>query len=160
MSIKKRNEIWWVDVTSPSGKRIRCSAGTSNRKEAQEFHDKLKAKLWREDMLGERPERTFEEAALRFLQASEGQKDYPTKVRHIKHWRDQFQGQPISSLTTEAIIDALPTHTAKGVKLTPATRNRYLATIGRMLNQCVEWDWLGTAPGFAEPKNPRCAYAG
>lgn len=155
MSIKKRSEIWWVDVTSPSGKRIRRSAGTGNRKEAQEFHDRLKAKLWREGMLGERPERTFEEAALRFLQAADGQKDYPTKARHIKHWRTQFAGRTISSLTTEDIMDALPTHTAKGEKLTPATRNRYLATIGRMLNQCVEWDWIASAPRLRRAKEPK-----
>lgn len=158
MSIKRRpdSEVWWVDITSPSGERVRCSTGTRNRREAQEYHDRLRAQMWRQARLGETPERTFEEAAVKFLEAAQGQKDYATKLRHIAYWREQFGGQPISSLTTEAIMDALPTHVAgTRTKLTPATRNRYLSTIGRMLNQCVEWDWLRSAPKLrraAEPK--------
>ena len=71
----------------PSGKRVRRSTGTTNKKAAQELHDRLKAELWRLEKLGEEPERSFEEAAIRFLQASEGQRDYNTKIRHVRYWQ-------------------------------------------------------------------------
>lgn len=128
-------------------------------KAAQELHDRLKAELWRLERLGEEPERTFEEAAIRFLQASEGQRDYQTKIRHVRYWREQFSGAAISSLTTEGILDALPTHQVlknKGKqKLSPATRNRYLSTIRRILSLCEEWRWIHKAPklrAYAEPQ--------
>lgn len=84
------------------------------------------------------------------MQASEGQRDYQTKIRHVRYWREQFSGAAISSLTTEGIFDALPTHQIlknKGKqKLSPATRNRYLSTIRRILSLCEEWRWIHKAP--------------
>src|SRR5690554_5102753 len=107
MSIKQRNGIWWVDFRTPSGERIRRTTGTTDKRAAQEYHDRLKAEYWRVERLGEQPEYTFCQAAVRFLKASEGQKDYRTKVRHVRYWRDQFAGRAISSLTTNEIMDAL-----------------------------------------------------
>ena len=43
MSLFKRGRTWWIDFTTPSGERIRCSACSENKTQAQEFHDKLKA---------------------------------------------------------------------------------------------------------------------
>ncbi|MBC2768601.1 tyrosine-type recombinase/integrase [Pusillimonas minor] len=158
MSIRQRNGIWWIDLRTPSGERVRRSTGTDDKRAAQEYHDRLKAELWRVAKLGDTPQYTFEQAAVRFLQASEGQKDYATKVRHIKYWRDQFAGRAISSLTTEEVIDALPTHAIyknKGrVKLTPATRNRYLATIRRIISLCAEWGWISHPVKLRPAKEP------
>ena len=110
------------------------------------------------DKLGEQPQRTFEEAAVRFLRAAEGQSDYRTKVRHVKYWRTVFGGRAISSLTTEEVMDGLPTHAdypKRGrVALTPATRNRYLSTIRRIVNLCVEWGWIGSAPKMRPHAEP------
>ena len=149
MSIRQRNGIWWIDLRTPGGERIRRSAGTDNRKAAQEYHDRLKAELWRVSKLGDQPDYTFEQAAVAFLKSAEGQRDFDTKVRHIRYWRDQFAGRSIRSLTTQEVIDALPTHVTypnKGrVKLTPATRNRYLATIRRLISLCAEWGWIPSA---------------
>lgn len=152
MSLVKRPDstLWWISLTTPGGKRVRRSTGTSNKRAAQELHDRLKADLWRQERLGEEPDRSFEEAAIRFLQASEGQRDYKTKIRHVRYWRDQFSGMTVGSLTTERIFDALPTHQVfkyKGrQKLSPATRNRYISTIRRILSLCEEWSWIHKAP--------------
>ena len=53
MPLYQRNETWWVSITTARG-RVRESAGTADRKAAQEYHDQLAARLWREDRLGER----------------------------------------------------------------------------------------------------------
>ena len=64
----KRKATWWIDFTSPSGERIRTSARTGDRHQAQELHDKLKAEAWRVAKLGEKPPRTWDQAALKWLE--------------------------------------------------------------------------------------------
>lgn len=117
---------------------------------AQELHDRLKAELWRQTQLGEAPKRYFEEACVLLLQESKGQADYATKVRHVKYWRNQFAGRTLCSLTTEMILDGLPTHQARAGRsanpLSTATQNRYLSSIRRMLSLAVEAGWIKSAP--------------
>jgi len=145
MSIRKdkKSGIWQLDIRTPGGQRIRRSADTADKKAAQEYHDRRKADLWRQDKLGETPDRTFEEAAVRFLRECEGQRDYATKLRHVAYWREQFPGRPVRSLTADEITDSLPTHrVVKGKPVEPltgSTRNRYIATIKRLLNLCAAW---------------------
>ncbi|WP_186083795.1 tyrosine-type recombinase/integrase [Burkholderia gladioli] len=160
MSIHKRkgSEVWYIDLRSPSGERIRRSTETTERRAAQEYHDRLKAELWRQDKLGEAPERPFEEAAKRFLVLCAGQRDLDGKIRHVEYWRGQFAGRSVRSLTADDIFDALPTHriiNGKPAKpLSGGTRNRYVNTIRRMLNLCHEWGWIERVPKlhrFEEP---------
>lgn len=53
MSIYQRGKTWWIELHTERG-RHRESAKTTNKKAAQEFHDKRKEELWRRDRLGER----------------------------------------------------------------------------------------------------------
>ena len=78
MALFKRNETYYVDITIPGGSRTRESTGTGDRKAAQEFHDALKARLWKDVKLGqqEQVERTWDEAALRWLREKAGKKDF------------------------------------------------------------------------------------
>jgi hypothetical protein len=94
----KKSGIWHLDIRTPGGQRIRRSTETTDRKAAQEYHDRLKADLWRQDKLGDIPDRTFEEAAVRFLHECEGQRDYATKLRHVAYWRKRFSGRPVRCL--------------------------------------------------------------
>jgi hypothetical protein len=64
---RKDSRLWWARFTTPNGKRLRVSTGTENRKQAQEFADQLKAKTWNVQKLGEKPERGWQEAVLRWL---------------------------------------------------------------------------------------------
>ena len=161
MSIRKdkKSGIWQLDIRTPGGERIRRSAETEDRKAAQEYHDKLKASLWRQDKLGETPEKCFEEAAVRFLRESEGQSDHATKLRHIAYWRERFAGRTVRSLTTDDIVEALPTHRVNPKKpatlLTGATLNRYIATIKRLLNLCAAWGWLDRVPKLPKYHEPK-----
>lgn len=155
----KTSGVWWIDLRSPSGKRVRRSAKTTERKAAQEYHDKLKVELWRQDKLGEQPERLFEEAAVQLLNLKKGQSDYDTKVRHIAYWRTIFGGQPLSSLTIESITANLPTHFVRNGSIvkrlvSQTTKNRYLATIRTMLNLVHKMEWISRVPvlsNYGEP---------
>ena len=53
---RKDSKILWARFTTPNGERIRVSTGTENRKQAQEFADRLKAKTWSVQKLGDKPE--------------------------------------------------------------------------------------------------------
>ncbi|SEA66115.1 tyrosine-type recombinase/integrase [Paraburkholderia sartisoli] len=154
----KKSGVWHLDIRTPGGQRIRRSTETTDRKAAQEYHDRLKADLWRQDKLGDIPDRTFEEAAVRFLRECEGQRDYATKLRHVEYWREKFAARSVRSLTTDAIVDALPTHQiikGKPTKpLTGSTRNRYVSTIKRMLNLCAEWEWIDRVPKLPHYHEP------
>lgn len=145
-----KSDIYYIDVTDLSGQRIRRSAGTKNRLEAKELHDRVRSEIWRIQQLGQRRVVTFDEAALEFLRASEHQRDYRSKVQHVKFWREQFGGKSISSLTTESIAQSLPTHTraryGEPKPLSGATKNRYLATIGKLLNDAAKRGWVGSVP--------------
>ena len=67
MAIRKRGTTWWIDITTPGGQRVRQSAETTDRKAAQELHDRLKNDLWRQAKLGDKPKYSWEDAALRWL---------------------------------------------------------------------------------------------
>lgn len=152
MSIRKHKQsgFWWVDITAPGGQRVRRSTGTTDKAAAQEFHDRLKTDLWRQHHFGERARRSFEEACVQFLNASQDQKDYRTKVRHVKYWLTVFAGRSVCSLTTDDIMNGLPTHrTYEGrpaSKLTPATQNRYLASMARILSLAADAGWIDRKP--------------
>lgn len=161
MPIRKHPEsgIWWVDISAKGVPRIRRSAGTTDRKAAQEYHDRLKAELWRSGRLGEEPDHTFDEAALGMLKLAEGQSNYDAKVRHVRYWRSVLGAQtPIRSLTAGKIMQGLPTHTTnkfrKPTPLSPATKNRHLATIKRILHLAAEWGWIPRAPKLSKFEEP------
>lgn len=70
MSLYRVGEVWYVDVASQRG-RVRRSAGTTDKRAAQEYHDKVKAELWRQEKLGEAPRVSWAEAVKRWLGARE-----------------------------------------------------------------------------------------
>lgn len=158
MPIRKRGDVYWLDIRLPGGERVRRSTGTSDRKEAQEYHDKVKAETWRVAKLGEKPSRTFTEAALRYLTEQSGSKDYESKERHIVHFRSSFRGETLDSLTRDRIIAALPQTYTRGkteARTSNATKNRYLATIRAMLNDAAgPWEWINRAPSLEDLPEP------
>ena len=144
MSLFKRGSTWWIDITTPSGKRIRCSARTTSKIQAQEFHDKLRADSWRQDQLGEKPERTWDEAALKWLTETTHKATHEEDKRKVRWLQQHFSGKLLQSLDRDLVakIGAL-----KAQEASPATANRYLALIRAILRRAVQdWEWLDRAP--------------
>ncbi len=77
MSIVKRGNVWWIDIRH-EGQRIRRSTGITDKRSAQEYHDRVKVDLWRQANLDEQPPRTWEEAVTRFLD----------EAQHKSLWHD------------------------------------------------------------------------
>lgn len=153
MSLRKRGGIWWIDVVSPIGERIRRSTGTADKSLAQEFHDKLKAELWRVAKLGERPRRKWDEAVVRWLKESSHKATLGKDKEHLR-WMHPFLGgrhlDEISRGTVDRITEA---RVAEGVS--NATVNRTLEVLRAILRKCVnEWEWLDRSPRVRMLKEP------
>lgn len=151
MALKKRGAVWWVDITSPGGERVRHSAKTGDPRQAQEYHDTLKAKLWRAAQLGEKPSRIWDEAAARWLREKEGKKGLRNDANYIKFWTLQFRGWTLDKITRDLAAEKVEKE-----KMTPSTRNRYVACLRAVLRAAQrEWGWVQATPAFriyAEPK--------
>lgn len=154
MSLYRRGETWWVHVTSPNGQRIRRSAGTSNRQEAQHYHDQLKAELWRVHKLGEKPRRTWEEAVVRYLLEMAHKASASEDKWHFR-WLDQhFGGLWLDEITKDKLDTVTQARLADGVS--NARCNRLLAAIRGVLRKAAyEWEWIESIPKIRllpEPK--------
>ena len=144
MSLYKRSETWWVCFTSPRGKRIRRSAGTTDRQAATEFHDRLKAETWRVEQLGERPVHTWAEAAVQWLK-EKAHKASSEKDKEILRWVDSWLGGlKLTDITRDLLVQI---GDAKAAESSPATANRYLALIRSVLRRARdEWEWVDRIP--------------
>lgn len=147
---------YWLDITSPSGQRIRQTTGTAIKQQAQELHDKLKAELWDLEKLNKKPERLFDEALLLFLQEAEQQKDFETKRRHAIYWRAIFSGRGLNSISGEDIQNNLPTHSTQSKQaLSKSTQNRYRTSIMRVMSIAHKNGWLHQIPYVKKNEEPK-----
>jgi integrase len=144
MSLYKRGNTWWIDFTTPGGQRLRCTAGTGSRTQAQELHDKLKAEAWRIERLGEKPKRTWDEAAYQWLMETQHKATHREDKNKLK-WLQQFlRGRALESIDRELIVRI---GEQKAQQSSQATANRYLALIRAILRRAVnEWEWIDKAP--------------
>ena len=55
---KRENGVYYIDITTQSGQRIRQSSRTKEKNEAQRLHDKLKHELWQPGTFQRKTEKT------------------------------------------------------------------------------------------------------
>lgn len=154
MSLYRRDEIWWISVTTPDGKRIRRSTRTVDKKQAQEFHDQLKADLWRIHQLGEKPRRSWKEAVIRWLNES----SHLSTIKNCRaalRWADNYLGDLMLDQVSRDVLDTL-SEAKKNEGVSNATVNRTLEVIRSVLRKaCFDWEWIERVPKvrmLPEPK--------
>jgi integrase len=154
MSLYKRkdSQYWWVKITIPGQPPVQRSTGTEERVAAQEFHDRLRAELWRVSRLGESPTYYWEDAVLRFLGETQHKRDHQGDRRRLQWLHAQLEGTPLQHIDRDRIerIMQAKHHRAAG------TVNRYLATIRTILRKAErEWGWIERAPVLRMRVEPR-----
>ena len=154
MSLNRRNDIWWLDVTTPNGERIRRSTGTIDKKEAQEFHDYFKTELWRKHNLGEKTKRSWIEAVVRWSKEHHNPASIK-KNRFILRWLgnhlDKYMLDEISRDTIDKLTDL---RQQDGVSDT--TVNRTLEILRAILRKaCDDWEWIDRVPKIRMLKEPK-----
>lgn len=153
MSIYKRGRVWWIRFTAPSGEFVRRSAQTEDRQAAQELHDKLKAQSWRVAKLGDKPSRTWDEAAYRWLQETQHKKSHHSDVFIVKWLQPHLSMKQLHEVTRDVVARIAE---AKRKDSSPSRANRIIALIRAVLRRAAnEWEWLDKAPAlrmYPEPK--------
>jgi integrase len=154
MSLYKRGGTWWIRFTTPDGRELRETTQTTDRRQAQEYHDTRKAELWRQVKLGDRPRYTWQQAVVRWLQENPNSRWLRDIKRHLRQ-ADPILGPLALDQIDRAVIDRL-TQARIRTGVTPATVNRLLAIVRAILNTArKEWDWIDSVPAIrmlAEPK--------
>ena len=110
MSLYRRGKTWWIELHTERG-RLRESSGTSDKKAAQEFHEKRKGEIWRQDKLGEAPSVTWLEAVKAWLTLKP--RGLPDRYR-IKYFSEQLSRDAVLPLTDEAIKKLLQKNSSAG----------------------------------------------
>ena len=153
MSLKKRGPVWWIDFASPSGARVRRSAQTGDKAQAQELHDKLKSELWRQQRLGDRPRRIWQDAAVRWLREQAHKATIEEDKRKLR-WLDRYlSGRDLETIN-RAVIDGI-TEAKQAEGCSNATVNRILSLVRAILRKCArDWEWLERAPSVRRWKEP------
>lgn len=153
MPLFKRGSTWWIDVIAPNGERIRRTAGTDSKTLAQEFHDNLKAELWRISKLGDRPRRTWNDAVVRWLKEQAHKATIETDKIHLR-WLDPYLTGKCLDAISRSMIDKI-TEERIAEDVSNATVNRMLEVLRAILRRCVnEWEWMDKAPMVRMLKEP------
>ena len=113
MSLYKRKDspYWWVKITHGGG-CLQHSTGTADRRQAQEYHDTLKATLWEQERLGARPKYSWNDAVVRYLAETTHKASQADDKSHLR-WLDRF----LNGLTLEDIHRELLDRITQGAQV-------------------------------------------
>ena len=153
MSLYKRGSTWWIRFTTPSGERIRCSAGSANKAQAQELHDRLKSDAWRVERLGEKLKYTWDDAGYKWLLETQHKATHDSDKAKLRWLQSYLRGKPLLEIDRTLVAKIGET---KATQASPSTANRFLALIRAILRKAaLEWEWIDKLPKirlYLEPK--------
>jgi integrase len=139
----RRGKTWWMDFTTEDGQRVRRSAGTTDKTQAQELHDRLKAESWRQTRLNEAPRRTWDEACIRWISEKSHKATLHDDMQRMEWLQTYLRGAYLQDITGERIRQVLE---SKRVETSASTANHYLALIRAILRKAQKWEWLESVP--------------
>jgi len=102
MALYRRNKIYWVDINH-NGTRIQRSTGTSEKLAAQEFHDKVKADLWRQTKLGEKPDKMWMDAVVRWIHESSHKRSLDDDKSHLRWLDSHFKDKKLTDINRDML---------------------------------------------------------
>lgn len=145
----RRKRIWYMDIRTPSGQRIRRSLGTQDRQQAQELRAKLEHEFWQQSRLGVKPQKLWDEAALKWLKEKGGKKSIRDDISRLRQLK-ALRGIYLNDLSREALMEVVA-----ALPCGNSTKNRYIALIRAILRKARdEWGWLDSIPKLTQYKEP------
>jgi integrase len=146
MALYRRAGIYYIKLSSPDGSLIRRSARTTDRRKAEEYHDRLKAELWDLVYLKKKPKRSWDEAALRWLQEKSHKRSYKDDVIRIRWFTSHLRGKTLDQISRD-MIDDLISRRFRG--RADRTKDLHVALIRAIFRKAMrEWEWIETVPAF------------
>lgn len=153
MRLYRNGTNWWADFWH-NGRRVRRSSGTPDEADAQEWADTLKASLWRESKLGERPRVSWDAAVLDWLEEKK-------EKASLSDDKDRLRWLTANGLRGVA-LDSITTGTLKGLArklsksgLANGTVNRHMAAASAILHYSRDQEWLAAVPKIPHKSEPR-----
>ena len=139
------SSLWWINATLPNGKRVRQSAGTDLKEDAEAYLAKLKLDAYRETHFGIKPNRSWQEAVVRYLELKRTLRSF-SDVQRICRFLDAYLGSMmLNQINGDVVWSVVQGELKKGNK--PATVNRYLSTMRSLLRMARdEWQWIDNFP--------------
>ncbi len=139
------SRYWWISATLPNGKRLRQSAGTEDRNEAAALLAKLTLEAYREQHFGIKPERSWQEAVVRFLEVKSHLKDVKQYRGQCRQLHVYLGDMMLNQINGDVVWQVIQRELKRGVKI--ATVNRHLAVMRAILRMARdEWQWVDTMP--------------
>lgn len=148
MSIYLRQKTWWYHIMV-KGKVHRGSCKTADEQQAKEYHDRIRAEIWRGRVVKDLQKRTVDEAIDRFLKERGNKRSFMDDQRYGQWWKGQLasaQVRLLEEVTPDVVKDIRDEELER---VAPATVNRKLAFLRSVINAAHrEWMWLESAPKF------------
>ena len=142
---QKNSGFYYIDFIDANGKRIRQSAGTKNKQQAQELHDKIKAQSWRVKNVGDKPRYSWQQAVIRWLTEMSHKKSLKTDKEILCYLNQHLCNKMLNDIDRETIEEIKRHKQSTGAS--NGTVNRMLALIRAILNTSKnEWEWLDFVP--------------
>jgi integrase len=145
-----RDGIWHIDKRI-GGRRICQSCGTARLEEAEKFLARLMEEVRQAKVYGVRPVRTFEQAAIRFVQENQHKRSIDSDVGRLKALMPLLGAEPLDCVHIGLLQPWLERRKTEGVSA--GTVNHGLKVVRRILNlAATEWmdeyglTWLAVAP--------------
>jgi len=129
---RKDSPVWWASYVDHRGKRIRCSTGTTNRKEAEALEAKWKLEAYRMKQWDEDPPVSFEEVIVLFLKDRADKRSAKQDKIYAKQLRRSFEGAVMDVLRAQQVNEHIARRKADGVS--NAMINRELSLLSAAIN--------------------------
>lgn len=140
MSLYQVGETWYIYLVH-KGRRVRKSAGTTDKVPAQRFHDEHRAALWSES----RPSgHTLKDAAKAWLEANQRSEKDAYRLRRIL---EQMGDDLLADITADSVSRALAGQSA-------GNHNRNRAMLVAILNTARLRGWIDKLPHLPTRKAP------
>jgi integrase len=141
---RKGSPHWWISI-SIEGRKTRRTSGTSDRRQAEEFEERERARLWRVHKLNDGSAIRFKEAAADWL--SDIPEASRRKEESIVDWFiEQLEDDAVGTITREVIAGLRELSIEEG--RSKSTVDRHMAVLRAILNRAA------AAFGFVAPAVP------
>lgn len=144
-NLRKRGNVWWFRITK-NGVDHEGSLETGNLGLAKERLERKRQELTA-SRFGEKPRRTFDEAALRFAREHfktlrpKSRKRYAVSLQALA---DHLHGTFLDEIGSARLGDFERARLATGV--TSSTVRRDLACLSSLYSRAEEWEWVSSNP--------------
>jgi integrase len=142
---RKDSSFWWASFTDADGKRVRCSTGTTQKKEAVALESKWKAEAFRGKAWGDKPTRSLGDLMLEYMTATESKPSSDRDAYSAERLLDFFGANRDLASLKSSDITQYQKHRLKMVSA--GTYNKEVGLLSAAINYAnSEWDWRLSNP--------------